>query len=146
MSFDPLTAISDLGNTLIKRFFPDKIEQAQKLAEFEEMKQNGDLKRAEVRMSAIVMEAKSSDKWTSRARPSFLYVMYLMILSAIPMGVLYAYDPQLASHIATGMKEWLAAIPTPMWWLFGSGYLGYDVCRTVDKGKLMNLLSKGIGK
>ncbi len=35
------------------------------------------------RMTAIVAEANSADPWTSRARPSFLYVMYALLLWAI---------------------------------------------------------------
>ena len=37
-------------------------------------------------MSAIVAEANSSDPWTSRARPSFLYLIYVLLLFAVPMG------------------------------------------------------------
>ena len=45
-------------------------------------------------MQAIVAEAQSTDPWTSRARPSFLYMMYALILWAIPMGLIAAADPK----------------------------------------------------
>jgi hypothetical protein len=86
-------------------------------------------------MSAIIAEAQSQDPYTSRARPSFLYVMYALILAAIPMGVLHAYNPELAVSIATGLKAWLEALPEELWWLFGAGYLGYTGARTIDKVK-----------
>jgi hypothetical protein len=31
-------------------------------------------------MAAVLAEAESPDPWTSRARPSFLYVMYVLLL------------------------------------------------------------------
>ncbi len=51
-------------------------------------------------ISVALAEAQSSDKWTSRARPSFLYVMYTMILFAIPFGFLYAFRPEFAAKMA----------------------------------------------
>ena len=61
----------------------------------------------QVQLSAIVAEATSPDPWTSRARPSFLYVMYLMILLAVPMGVVAAFRPETAGAIARGMNAYL---------------------------------------
>jgi hypothetical protein len=86
-------------------------------------------------LSIAVAESQSTDKWTSRGRPSFLYVMYLMILAAIPVGILHAFDPEMSANIAIGMGNWLKAIPTEMWWLFGAGYLGYTGARGLEKMK-----------
>ncbi len=94
-------------------------------------------------MSAIVMEAQSSDPLTSRARPAFLYVMYIMILTSIPMGILFALNPILAADIIKGVQAWLDAIPTEMWALFGAGYLGYTNKRSEDKQVLMGAQPKG---
>jgi len=87
------------------------------------------------RLGVMVAEASSQDKWTSRARPSFLYVMYIMILTAIPMGVVYAINQPLAANITAGVKAWLQAIPESMWALMGAGYLGYAASRSYDKAK-----------
>ncbi|HFD87519.1 MAG TPA: hypothetical protein ENJ35_07580 [Gammaproteobacteria bacterium] len=133
----------DIGGKLIDRFFPDPQKKAEAQIELARMAQAGDLKELEVSMSAIIAEAKSNDPWTSRARPSFLYVMYVMILSAVPMGVLHALKPEFAAAITVGMKAWLAAIPEEMWWLFGAGYLGYSTARSADKrGLLKGLKNK----
>jgi Holin of 3TMs, for gene-transfer release len=86
-------------------------------------------------MTAIVAEAQSTDPWTSRARPSFLYVMYTIILWAIPMGLIAAVRPDMAKGIADGMNAYLAGIPEPMWALFGTGYLGYTAARSWGKAK-----------
>jgi len=101
------------------------------------MQQDGELKELQTRMSAIVAEANSNDPWTSRARPSFLYVIYLMILASIPMGILSAFEPAMAIAISEGMKAWLGAIPDSLWTLFGVGYTGYAAARTMDKRSIM---------
>jgi hypothetical protein len=87
------------------------------------------------RLSVMVAEASSQDKWTSRARPMFLYVVYIFILAAFPMGLVFAFRPMEAAAIVSGVHAWLAAIPESMWVLFGSGYLGYVGARTYDKAK-----------
>lgn len=133
----------DIGKTLIDRLFPDKVAQANERAQaemaLETMRQDGSLKELTVRMSAIISESQSQDPWTSRARPTFLYVMYVMILCAIPMGVLSAFRPDIATAIANGMGQWLRAIPGELYALFGVGYTGYTVMRSREKnakGKL----------
>lgn len=127
----------EMGQTLIERIFPDKEKQAQERAQAElalaQLAQDGKLKEMATQMSAIVAEAQSPDPWTSRARPSFMYVMYVMILASIPMGVLYAFRPDIAAAVAAGAKAWLDAIPEEMWWLFGVGYLGYASTRMFEK-------------
>jgi len=137
MPFDPLTAVFDLVKVGINKAFPDKTEAAKITAQLEASRQAGDLKGLEIGMSAIVMEAKSADKWTSRARPSFLYVMYFMILMAVPMGVLSAFKPLLVTAIIGGMRLWLEAIPGELYALFGAGYLGYSTMRSVDKNRVL---------
>ncbi len=99
------------------------------------MKARGELELFKTQLSAIVAEAQSADPWTSRARPSFMYVIYLLLLLGVPMGVLSAFEPQVATNIAAGFKAWLDAIPTDLYALFGIGYLGYSAARTVDKVK-----------
>ena len=88
-----------------------------------------------VQMEAIIAEARSADPWTSRARPSFLYVMYTLILWAIPMGLIAAADPRLARGIGDGMTSYLRGLPEELYALFGTGYLGYTAARTWGKMK-----------
>jgi len=134
-----LGPLFDLGKSLIERIFPDKIAQAAERAQAEmalaTLAQDGKLRELGIQMSAIVAEAQSADPWTSRARPSFLYVIYIMILLGVPMGVLSAFRPELATLIASGLQQWLAAIPDSLWALFGAGYLGYSGARMWEKGK-----------
>ncbi len=120
---------------LIDKIIPDP--RARDAAKLELLKLQGsqELEAVRVQMSAIIAEAGSTDPWTSRARPSFLYVMYAIILWAIPMGLIAATQPEMAKNIAAGMNAYLGGIPEPLWTLFGTGYLGYTVARQWGKTK-----------
>ncbi len=137
MSFDPLTAILNIGETVINKILPDQESKQKATVELAKMAQEGKFKELEISMSAIIAEAKSSDPWTSRARPSFLYVMYIMILSGIGIGIVSIFSPESATQITTGLKGWLDGIPSGLWAVFGTGYLGYSGMRSFDKSKLM---------
>lgn len=130
-----IAPILDIGKTLIGKIFRDPAEKAKAELELLNMQQTGELQAMQVQLSAIIAEAQSQDKWTSRARPSFLYIMYICILAGIPMGALWAFDPVIAANVSTGFGKWLSAIPESMWALFGAGYLGYTGARTWEKGK-----------
>ena len=134
-----IAPLLDVGKSLIDRLFPDKTAQASERAKAElalaQLQQDGSLKETAQQLSSIIAEAQSPDPWTSRARPSFLYVMYIIILASLPMGVLAAFQPEVATRVAAGMQQWLGAIPETMWYLFGTGYLGYTAARQYGKGK-----------
>jgi hypothetical protein len=118
---------------LIGKYFPSEKEKQEAKVALMQAEAEGQLEAAKLQISAILAEANSSDPWTSRARPSFLYVIYICILFALPMGFLSAYDPVIATNVAFGFKNWLAAIPEALWTLFGVGYLGYTGARTYEK-------------
>ena len=127
--------VVDLLSKGIDRIFPDKVEREKAKLALVQAQQDGQLKELEISMSAIIAEANSSDPWTSRARPSFMYVMYILLLASLPMGVLAAFSPEASKAIIEGYSGWLGAIPSDMWWLFGAGYLGYAGARTYEKRK-----------
>lgn len=120
---------------LLDKIIPDP--RARDAAKLELLKIQGsqDMDAVKAQLTAIVAEAQSSDPWTSRARPSFLYVMYAIIMWAIPMGLIAAVQPAMARGIAEGMNAYLRGIPDAMWTLFGTGYLGYTAARTWGKAK-----------
>lgn len=129
----PFLPIVDKVLSIIGDKFPsEKEKEAARLA-LMQAEMNGDLEHLKTQLSAILAEANSYDPWTSRARPSFMYVMYTMLLFGIPMGFIAAYEPSLASDVATGFKAWLSAIPDALYTLFGVGYVGYAGARTYDK-------------
>lgn len=129
------TGLLEIGGKLIDKLLPNPEAKAAAQLELLKLQQTGELKELEISMSAILAEANSQDKWTSRARPSFMYVFYVLILASIPMGIIYAINPLVASNIAEGFKAWLAAIPDPAWDLFMFGYLGYAGARSFEKAK-----------
>ena len=120
---------------LIDKLIPDpKVRDAAKL-ELLRLQGAHELEAVKAQLSAIVAEAQSPDPWTSRARPSFLYVMYVLLLWAIPMGLIAAAAPEMAQRISSGMTAYLNAIPEPLYALFGTGYLGYTAARQWGKAK-----------
>ena len=122
-------------SALLDKIIPDP--PARDKAKLELLKLQGDQDAAiiAVQMQAIVAEAQSTDPWTSRARPSFLYMMYTLILWSIPMGLIAAADPKMALGIGNGMTAYLRGIPEELYALFGTGYLGYTAARTWGKVK-----------
>lgn len=102
----------------------------------------GEFKPLDLAMQAIAMDAQSKDPWTSRARPAFLYVMYVMILSAIPIGVLFVFFPAQVHSGIQGFRLWLEAIPAELYGLFGAGYLGYVNKRSADKAAILGQENK----
>lgn len=137
MAFDPITSVFNLGSQIIDKIWPDKSEAEKAKLELMKMSQEGEFKELEARYSAIVQEAKSSDPWTSRARPSFLYTMYILLLASIPFGVVFVFKPDAAMLFVQGFKSWFQAIPDSLYALFGAGYLGYSHYRSKDKEKVM---------
>lgn len=121
--------------SIIDKVIPDKAARDRAKLELLSLEGTQELQQIQARMAAILAEAQSPDPWTSRARPSFLYVIYAMILFAIPMGVLSAFRPQAALDIAAGMNAYLNGLPEPLYALFGTGYLGYTVARQWGKVK-----------
>lgn len=118
---------------IIDKIIPDKEARDRAKLELLRLESDRELEEARVQMSAIIAEAQSVDPWTSRARPSFLYVIYALILWSIPMGIIAAWRPALATNIAAGMNGYLAGIPESLYALFGTGYLGYTAARQWGK-------------
>ena len=130
-----LEAIVGPVSRLLDKIIPDP--EARDRAKLELIKLQGDQEMQAIgaQMQAIVAEAQSPDPWTSRARPSILYVMYALILWAIPMGLIAAVDPKLALGIGNGMASYLRGLPEELYMLFGTGYLGYTAARTWGKAR-----------
>lgn len=121
--------------SIIDKIIPDKDARAKAKLELIALEGTQEMRMIEAQLQAIIAEANSADPWTSRARPSFLYVMYILLLAALPMGLLSAFHPAAARDIAAGMNAYLAGLPEPLYALFGTGYLGYTAARQWGKVK-----------
>ena len=74
----------------------------------------------------IRAEAQSGDKFTSRARPTFLYIIYIVILfNFITLPIIQMFKG------ATTLLP--LDLPEDLYYLFGAGYLGYTSARMLDK-------------
>lgn len=96
---------------------------AQELAKIqaELLSKQMDAASAEVEAASanIRADASSGDKFTQRARPSFMYIVELILL--------YNY------LIAPLAGRATLALPDPLFWLFGSAVLGYTGARSWEK-------------
>lgn len=118
---------------IIDKVIPDKAAREQAKLELLKLEGSQEMEAVKTQLSAILSESKSADPWTSRARPSFLYVIYVIILWSIPMGLIAAIRPEAALSIANGMNAYLNGLPEPLYALFGTGYLGYTAARQWGK-------------
>lgn len=132
---DPIIGggLLNIGSRLIDKLFPDPTEKAKAKMELFRLQQSGELDEMKIALSAIIAEASSTDPWTSRSRPSFLYVVYILLLWSIPMGVLSVFRPDAAVAFTAGFKAWLSAIPQEILTLFGVVMTGYVAGRSWEK-------------
>jgi len=136
---DPISTAVSMGGKLLddamNKIWPDPAAKASAEATLMKATSDAALAQMQQQMSVMLAEASSTDKWTSRARPSFLYVMYVLMLMCIPFAVLWAYNPDTGQRMASGMKYWLGAIPDNMWTTFQFIGGGYMVGRSYEKVK-----------
>jgi len=137
MSFDPLSALFDLGKTAIEKIWPDPIKRAEELRKLEEMKQRGDLEELNAQVKLLTgqmevnkIEAASSNVFVSGWRPFVGWVCGL--------GLAYAsiIEP-LMRFIATvnDYKGTFPVIDTSITMQVLLGMLGLGVMRTREKEK-----------
>lgn len=130
---------------LIGKVIPDPQAKAEAQRKLLEMEQSRELEAEKQRYSAIVTEAGSQDPWTSRARPSFMYVFYaLLIFLVIILPIIGLAEPTAMAAVLGNIKLGFAAIPEEMWWTFTAGYLGYTTARSYEKKSgVSNGITKG---
>ena len=127
--------LATIGGKLIDHLFETDQEKAAARAQLIKLEQDGQLEDLKTRLSVMLAEAQSRDPWTSRARPAFLYVIYLVILLCIFGGIIGIWWPDQVTQAAHNITALLGAIPGELWTLFGAGYLGYTGARSYDKSK-----------
>ena len=131
-----LAALLPILDNVLGKVIPDPEAKAKAQIELALLQQNGELKELETRMSAILAEANSADPWTSRARPSFMYVFYfIIVMMTVVFPVLGIFNQDAMDAFYKNSASGFAAIPEELWWTFGAGYLGYSGARTMEKRK-----------
>lgn len=127
-----LTAIFGFGKDIINKVFPDPADAVKAEQALREL----DLQDQAQKLSAILAEAQSTDPWTSRARPAFLYVFYIILaVMAMVAPMIGLVFPDKMDQFFINVTKGFHAIPEEVWWTFTTGYLGYSGMRTVEKVK-----------
>lgn len=126
----------EAGLKILDKVIPDPIQRAEAQVKLLEAQQAGEFKELDARYGAILAEAQSNDPWTSRARPSFMYVFYFILIALVVVApVMGVFFPLQMDLFFTNVQSGFQAVPEELWWTFTAGYLGYTTARTYEKQK-----------
>ncbi len=135
MSFDPISALFDLGKSAIDKIWPDPIKRAEELRKLEEMKQRGDLEELNAQVKLLTgqmevnkIEASSKNVFVAGWRPFVGWVCGL--------GLAYAsiIEPLMRFIASTnGYTGEFPVIDTSITLQVLLGMLGLGVMRTREK-------------
>ena len=128
-------ALLEVGARIIDKIIPDAESKERAKLELLRLHASKDLDELKTSVSVILSDSASADPWTSRARPTFLYVVYILLLWSLPMGAMFVINPDAAQRFTEGFRLWLVAIPEPVLTLFGTVMLGYVAGRSFEKIK-----------
>ena len=130
---DAVASVSNTLTTAINKIWPNPEDKAKAEAIAITAAADAAVTQLKAAQAVMLAEEQSADPWTSRARPSFLYVIYTLILFAPLIGVVNIWHPEAVKATIDGFQGWLEAIPDSFIQLFGVGYLGYTGSRTIEK-------------
>jgi hypothetical protein len=131
VALDPVTAILNIGGTIIDRLIPDKTQAAAYKAQLIQAELNGELQNAHDQLNVDAVEAASNSKFVAGWRPfigwicggalAYAYIVQPFIV-AIATIAKVKFDPTALPHL--NMTELLGLLGTMM---------GNSVLRSVDK-------------
>jgi hypothetical protein len=84
-------------------------------------------------IAAIQAQDGNNDAFVRRSRPTFLYIMYGVVIAGALLAIFSAFNPGAASTITKTFDDFFRGLPDSLYWLFGSAYLGYSGARSFDK-------------
>ena len=127
---DPISALLNIGNTLIQRIFPDPAQAAQAQLALLKMQQDGDLAAISGQMDINKVEASSSSIFVSGWRP------FCGWICGLGLGYVAILEP-IARLVATlvGYTGDFPAIDTTLTMQVLLGMLGMGGLRSLDKAK-----------
>lgn len=141
MSFDPLSALFDLGKVAIEKIWPDPVQRATQVLELEKLRQTGDLAQLNAHVQLMLgqieinkIEAASEDKFTKRGRPFIIWVC------GISLAYSFLLEPFMR-FIALVFFKYSGPFPVLQMDELSTilmGLLGLGVMRTVEKVKGVN--------
>ncbi|MGH9992853.1 MAG: 3TM-type holin [Nitrososphaera sp.] len=130
-----IEGVSTLLTTALNKIWPNPEDKAKAEAIAITAAVESSIAQLKASQAVMLAEASSADGFTSRARPTMLYVFYILILAAVPMGIVSAVSPSTALDISAGFGAWLRAIPASITDLATFVMLGYIGGRSLEKLK-----------
>jgi len=144
MSLDPLSALLEVGMSVIKRVWPDPVQQAQEERKLLEMVENGDLARMQMHVNLLLAQIKVNEVaaahpsiFVSGARPAAIWagvfsmswagIFHPMLMWAWSIAQALEYIPKEFAPPPLIESAALGAIVT--------GLLGVGGMRSYDKNK-----------
>jgi hypothetical protein len=98
MSYDPVTALFEVGSKVLDRVLPDPAQQAAAKLELMKLQQNGELAQITGQMEINKVEAASSSLFVSGWRPSVGWVCSAGFAVQFIIGPLAEWGAALAGH------------------------------------------------
>lgn len=136
MSFDPLTALFDIGKSAIDKIWPDPIKRAEEMRKLEEMKQNGDMAQLNAHVQLMlgqininIEEAKHKSLFVAGWRPAVGWVC-VSVLAFNYIGVYLLEFAVSFMETAPGLPE---RFDMSEIWPLLLGMLGIGGMRSHDK-------------
>lgn len=140
MSFDPLSALFDIGKVAIEKIWPDPTKRAQELRKLEEMKQHGDLEEMNAQVKLLTgqmeinkTEAASKNLFVAGWRPFVGWVC--------GFGLAYAAILEPMMRFIASVNDYAGTFPiidTTITMQVLLGMLGLGAMRTREKEKGVN--------
>ena len=138
--FTGLGSVADLAGTLVKRFFPEKMsdaEKAQAQLNMQGMLQSWENNLLDSQRAIMVAELQQGDPYTKRARPTVVY-----------MGLLFIFIVHVAFPIVayiTGKPLPDLNLPQEFWWAWtgicSTWVIGRSFEKTGVKNKAISLIT-----
>ncbi len=138
MSFDPLSALFEIGKTAIEKIWPDPSKRAEELYKLEKLKQDGDLAKLQAEVNLMLgqieinkVEAQHPSVFVAGARPAVMWI------GAFGLAYAAVIEP-IARFVARVVFDYVGEFPAldttiTMQILFG--ILGLGAYRTYEKTK-----------
>ena len=130
MAFDPITALFNIGNTLIERLIPDKTAQDQAKAQLVQMQVQGELAQIQGQLEINKVEAASNSTFVAGWRPAVGWVCVGGLAFDTMLRPLLNWVTAIAHHpLAAPALDMSTLIPLL------AGLLGFGAMRSIDKAQ-----------
>lgn len=138
MSFDPLSALFELGKTAIEKIWPDPSKRAEELFKLEQLKQAGDLAKMQTEVSLMLgqieinkVEAQHPSVFVAGARPAVMWI------GAFGLAYAAVVEPiaRFVARVCFGYDGEFPMLDTTITMQVLFGILGLGAYRTFEKTK-----------